>query len=490
MKDALHLIVAWEQRKLSLKQVERLVPKVITKKLLNYRSEVQHIVVGGRIKNFPVAFAGQCEEVPIIPDGNLAKLIVSYYHCKFHQEVDTTVTHVRNDFWVIRCRKIASGLDAKCVNCKIKRRNRASQLMGELPDHRSNMQPAFSTVGCDLWGPITIRDDVIKRGIRSTKKVWGVMFTCTATRAVYLDVACGMSTEELLHALRRAMSRCGNIQVIISDPGTNFIGAEKELREWRESWDKDTLVRFGSERGIEFMTVMANSQHQNGISEVMIKLSKAVLKSLIKSVGEHVLSLNELNTLLAETAQLINERPIGLKPNERVDGSFLSPNSLLLGRSSERICSGPFGPKSQIWSDPSSFKDRFLLVQAIIDQFWRTWHKLYFPSLIIRQKWHTDKRNLRIGDLCIVRDSNALRGEWRLGRVKVCYPDRHGKVRNVEIEVKPRQSGDTSYIPTPSILIKRHVNNVVILIPAEDQLDLPHSSRATSLCVLSSTTDA
>ena len=388
--------------------------------------------------------------------------------------------------------KIASSLDAKCVNCKIKRRNRASQLMGELPDHRSNMQPAFSTVGCDLWGPITIRDDVIKRGIRSTKKVWGVMFTCTATRAVYLDVACGMSTEELLHALRRAMSRCGNIQVIISDPGTNFVGAEKELREWRESWDKDTLVRFGSERGIEFMTVMANSQHQNGISEVMIKLSKAVLKSLMKSVGEHVLSLNELNTLLAETAQLINERPIGLKPNEKVDGSFLSPNSLLLGRSSQRICSGPFGPKSQIWSDPSSFKDRFLLVQAIIDQFWRTWHKLYFPSLIIRQKWHTDKRNLHIGDLCIVRDSNALRGEWRLGRVKVCYPDRHGKVRNVEIEVKPRQSGDTSYIPTPSIQCIQcsNVYNVVILIPAEDQLDLSHSSRATSVCVLSSTTDA
>ena len=123
----------------------------------------------------------------------------------------------------------------------------------------------------------------------------------------------------------------------------------------------------------------------------MIKLAKSVVKSLMKSIGEQVLSLNEMNTLLAETTQLINERPIGLKPNEKVDTSYLSPNSHLLGRNSDRICSGPFGPQELVWSDPSSFKNRFLLVQAIIDQFWVNWTKLYFPALVIRQKWHVEK---------------------------------------------------------------------------------------------------
>ena len=468
-KDALDVIVAWEQKKVSLKQVEKLVPKVVNKKLINYGFEVSCLIVGSRIKNFPLAFTGHSEEIPIIPYGNLARLIVNHYHRKFHQEVDTIVTHVRNDFWVVKCRKIASSLDSRCVDCKLKRKHLASQVMGQLPLHRTTMQPAFSVVGCDLWGPIMIRDDVIKRGNRTTKKVWGVMFTCTATRAVYLDVACGISTEELLHTLRRAMAHCGNIRTIVSDPGTNFVGAARELKDWRDTWDKDMLIRFGSERGIEFVTIMANSQHQNGISEIMIKLSKAVLKSLLKSLGEHILSLNELNTLLAETAQIVNERPIGMKPNESVDSSFLSPNSLLLGRNADRICSGPFGVQGQLWCDPSSFKNRFLLVQAIADQFWRTWHKLFFPSLIIRQKWHVGKRNLQPGDICVVRDSNSLRGEWRLAEVTCCYKDRLGKVRNVELLLKPKQGGVGSYVSTPSVTIRRHVNNIVVLVPVGER---------------------
>ena len=71
-----------------------------------------------------------------------------------------------------------------------------------------------------------------------------------ATRAVYLDVACGNSTEELIHVIRRAMARCGQIQTIISDPGSNLIGAAREMKEWRSTWDTGMLDRFGAEHGI------------------------------------------------------------------------------------------------------------------------------------------------------------------------------------------------------------------------------------------------
>ena len=142
---------------------------------------------------------------------------------------------------------------------------------------------------------------------------------------------------------------------------------------------------------------------------------------------------------------------------------------LLLGRNADRICSGPFGVQGQLWCDPSSFKNRFLLVQAIVDQFWRTWHKLFFPSLIIRQKWHVGKRNLQPGDICVVRDSNSLRGEWRLAEVTCCYKDRLGKVRNVELLLKPKQGGVGSYVSTPSVTIRRHVNNIVVLVPVEER---------------------
>ena len=73
-QDALWVIVTWEQReRLSLKQVQKLVPIVIKKKLVNFKLEVSLTVVGSRVKNFPLAFSGQSEEIPILPDGHLAR---------------------------------------------------------------------------------------------------------------------------------------------------------------------------------------------------------------------------------------------------------------------------------------------------------------------------------------------------------------------------------------------------------------------------------
>ena len=76
---------------------------------------------------------------------------------------------------------------------------------------------------------------------------------------------------------------------------------------------------------------MASSQHQNGAAEVLVKLVKGVMKALMHQLGAHVLSLNELNTVLIETANIVNSRPIGIKPNLDTDSEFLSPNSFLLG---------------------------------------------------------------------------------------------------------------------------------------------------------------
>ena len=53
------------------------------------------------------------------------------------------------------------------------------------------------------------------------------------------------------------------------------------------------------------------------------------------------------------------------------------------------------------------------------------WIQVYFPTLLIRQKWHVNKRNGIVGDVCLLKDSNALRGEWRLVKVSETYPDAH-----------------------------------------------------------------
>ena len=217
---------------------------------------------------------------------------------------------------------------------------------------------------------------------------------------------------------------------------------------------------------------MPDSQHQNGAAEILVKMVKGVKRSLLRVLGDQVLSLNETFTVLDEVANIVNERPIGIKPGERSANDYLSPNSLLLGRSSDRVMSGPFEPNGIFTDNPENTGSRFLLVQAIITQFWKTWTKLYFPTLLLRSKWHTDRRNMEIGDICLLRDSNMVRGDWRLCEVVAVFPDVKKRVRNVEVVVKAKQGGSSSYISTAPIKIKRHVSNLVLLVPADERSEL------------------
>ena len=248
-----------------------------------------------------------------------------------------------------------------------------------------------------------------------------------------------------------------------------------KARKIASGWDMEQLVRFGATKGLEWKTAMANAQHQNGASEAMVKMAKGIMKTMMKVLGDTKLSLNELYTVLAEVTNLVNERPIGIQPTDQAATDYLSPNSLLLGRSSDRICSGPFESNQVFTDDPNAVKTRFLLVQALVSQFWKVWLKLYFPTLLIRRKWHLDRRNLCVGDICLMKDSNAFRGEWRLCEVNKTFPDAKKKVRNVQLRLKPRQGSSTKYVPTVDVTVKRHVGDLIVLVPVEEREDVQPS---------------
>ena len=347
--------------------------------------------------------------------------------------------------------------------------------MGDLPLCRSEPVSPFYSVSMDLFGPLTIKDSVIKRGARTRKKVWGVLFVCTSTRAVYIDIAEDYSTQSILHCIRRLMSDSGAVRRIFSDPGSQLVSADNVLKEVRQGWSEAELVQFGAKQGIEWSFTMASSQHQNGACERIIKMVKGIMRSLMEAIGTTVLFFNELLTLVKETANLVNERPIGIKPNKRTDPEYLSPNSLLLGRCSDRISSGPFIKKDSVNDHPTADRDRFVLVQKIVDQFWKGWTRLYFPTILRRQKWHVQERNVRVGDVVVVRDSESKRGGWRLGLISDVYPDINDVVRNIEISVAPPGLDSTPvYTGGTKIKLKRHVKNIIVIVPNEESCHSGH----------------
>ena len=105
-------------------------------------------------------------------------------------------------------------------------------IMSDLPKERLAYQsPPFANTGVDYFGAfyVTVR--------RTTEKRWGFRFTCLTTRAVHVEIITSTDTSSCVMGVERFVSRRGTSAMIWSDNGTNFIKAEKELRESTEKWN-------------------------------------------------------------------------------------------------------------------------------------------------------------------------------------------------------------------------------------------------------------
>ena len=109
-------------------------------------------------------------------------------------------------------------------------------------------------------------------------------------------------------------------------------------------------------------------------------------------------------------------------------------------------------------------------MERIAIGFWKKWHCDYFPTLIVRQKWHVDRRNVSIGDVVIVQDTNSLRGQWKLAQVIEVESSRDGKVRDVTLRYKLKRPG-VEYKGQRDVHLKRSVHRLVVLLPVEEFKD-------------------
>ncbi|KAL1446901.1 hypothetical protein WDU94_003682 [Cyamophila willieti] len=105
----------------------------------------------------------------------------------------------------------------------------ANPKMGDLPSARVTGLKAFYNTACDFLGPINVVMEK-KRGCRSVK-VYICLFICLATKALHLEVVTDLSTPSFLNAFKRFISRRGPIKTMLSDNGTNFVGARNHLDE-------------------------------------------------------------------------------------------------------------------------------------------------------------------------------------------------------------------------------------------------------------------
>ena len=110
-------------------------------------------------------------------------------------------------------------------------------IMADLPVERLAYQsPPITNTGVDYFGPfyVTVR--------RTTAKRCGFRFTCLTTRAVHVEIVPSMDASSCVRGVERFVSWRGTPAILWSDNGTNFVGAEKELRENIEKWSTTNIA--------------------------------------------------------------------------------------------------------------------------------------------------------------------------------------------------------------------------------------------------------
>ena len=166
----------------------------------------------------------------------LSKLYSRHVHVKGHHGVLTTASKIRSKFWILtKLLKLVKSIKLNCIGCRRLDKKLSEQVMGNLPIERLKPARPWYSTSIDLFGPFTICDEVKKR---TTSKAYGVMiFTCLATRAVYLDLVPDYSTEKFLMVLRKFVSFRGCSCKIYSDNGPQLVGANQELQNVTKSWE-------------------------------------------------------------------------------------------------------------------------------------------------------------------------------------------------------------------------------------------------------------
>ena len=105
--------------------------------------------------------------------------------------------------------------------------------------------------------------------------------------------------------MRRFICAHGTPSRVQSDLGTQLIAAAKEVAQW----DFSGIQEWCAARKFEWNFVPTGGQHMNGQAERMIGIVK---KCIVSTLENRPCSFNELLTVLAEAALIVNSRPIGI----------------------------------------------------------------------------------------------------------------------------------------------------------------------------------
>ncbi|XP_070567292.1 uncharacterized protein [Ptychodera flava] len=277
--------------------------------------------VGGRLHNAPLSW--ETKFPLLLPrENHFTKLIVIAAHWQIkHSGSQTTITHIRQRFWIPQIRPFVKSILRRCVVCRVVcGKPYRKPIPAPLQSCRLSDAPPFTVTGVDFTGAVYVSVG------KSEQKAYICLFTCAVTRAIHLELVANLSSETFLRAFRRFAARRSLPRKIMSDNGSTYLSAATEI----ENMMKSVPVRnYFANCRVEWTFIPKRAPWFGGFWERLIGLTKTALK---KVLGRSFVSVDELQTVLAEIEATLNDRPLTYLSNDPNDLSPLTPSHLLHGR--------------------------------------------------------------------------------------------------------------------------------------------------------------
>jgi hypothetical protein len=128
-----------------------------------------------------------------------------------HAGVKTTLSELKERFWIIKGRQQVKKSWFACVTCRKLSSPPFQELAAPLPLNRLKKAQAFNVTGVDFAGPLYCKKDPKKQdtdedymaedGSHKLYKCYVCLFTCAVTRAIHLELVPDLSARSFLLAI-------------------------------------------------------------------------------------------------------------------------------------------------------------------------------------------------------------------------------------------------------------------------------------------------
>lgn len=379
------------------------------------------IRVGGRIDNATILPEYTRRPIILPKAHRYSRIIIDHYHHKnCHQNSSKVICDAREKFWIPSIRRLLKSVETQCALCKIRKTKPEQPQMSVLPiDRVTPYVRPFSYTGVDLFGPFDVKIH------RRNEKRYVALFTCLTVRAVHLEVVNDLSSDAFIICLRNFINRRGVPIQIRSDNGRNFVGIKKELRNEANFLDHTEMTRLLTPLGIKWIFNTPFDPCAGGAWERLVQSIKRTLSVLLKEVAP---KLEVFQSLLIESENIVNSRPLTHIPLSPQDPEPLTPNHFILGSTSSTQTPAEFDIRL------INLRKQWRILQNLKNGFWGRWIMEYLPDLTRRVKWCLPTKPLQVGDIVLVCDLDLPRSKWKRGRVVNTYNGKDGIVRSADVK--------------------------------------------------------